>query len=95
MHWIVVLVIFACTGYTLKFMIQGLCLLLNIEKYSWLYWVSWFFPGLIVYQFVLLGYAWIFGKYAYFLEKKKRMWNRIKGWMGRKSADKIDEESPS
>lgn len=91
-HWIVVLVIFACTGYTLKFTIQGLCQLVGIEKYSVLYWISWVFPGLVLYQFVLLGYAWVFGKYTYFRDKKKKMWNRMKGWFVKKEKEQIDEK---
>lgn len=92
-HWIVVLVIFACTGFTLKYLIQWMCVWMGIEKYSVLYWISWIFPGLVIYQYVLLGYAWLFGKYAYFKARKQKMWKRIKGWFGGKKDEEAEHET--
>lgn len=88
-HLILVLVVFACTGTTVARLDNWLTQLMGYEKYSWVWWLL--LVGLLpVYNVLLLLFGFIFGKYAYFREKQKKMWKRMFGWAMKKK--KEDEE---
>lgn len=75
-----ILVIFAVTGSTAAYLGKPILQWMNITRenvgtgwYIFLY-ILVITP---IYQVLLLGYAWIFGKYHYFLEKQKRLFARL------------------
>ncbi len=76
---IVILIVFACTGFTVMF-IKPLIMDLFFEKgrsgwFSVLYWVL----ILPVYNMFLLFYGFIFGQFKFFWEFEKRFFGRMFG----------------
>lgn len=75
---IIVLIVFACTGFSVMFLkpvIQGW--LFGEEKTTWfsiLYWIL----ILPVYNLLLLFYGFLFGQFRFFWEFEKRMFTRKK-----------------
>ena len=71
-HWTVVLLVFACTGTTTARIDNWLTELLGYEKYHLVWWLL-LVALLPVYNVLLLGFGWIFGKYDYFREKQRKL----------------------
>lgn len=76
---LVILVVFACTGFTVLFLKRPLLeyWFPSGDKPTWasiLYWVL-IFP---VYNIFLLLYGLVFGQFQFFWEFEKRFFNRIK-----------------
>ncbi len=77
---IIVLVVFACTGFSVMFLkapVKDL-FLEDGEPTLWfniLYWIL-IFP---VYNVILLFYGFVFGQFSFFWQFEKRMWNRMTG----------------
>lgn len=76
-HIISVLIVFTLTGCTTAWLGRLLSGWLDIERFSWQYWLLWVVGILPVYNLLLPLYAALFGKYAYFREKQKKLWRRI------------------
>jgi len=77
---IIILVVFACTGFTVMFLKPVItdALFGGSEKPLWfaiLYWIL----ILPFYNVVLLFYGFIFGKFSFFWEFEKRFFKRIFG----------------
>lgn len=74
---IIVLIVFACTGFTVMFIKPYITSFLFQENhpgwFSVLYWVL-IFP---IYNFILLMYGFIFGQFKFFWAFEKRFFNRI------------------
>ena len=75
---VIVLIVFACTGFTVLFIKRPLFeyWFPNGDKPMWastLYWIL-IFP---VYNMILLLYGFIFGQFHFFWEFEKRFLNRI------------------
>lgn len=74
---IIVLIVFACTGFTVMFIKPVITEWIFHENhptwFSILYWVL-IFP---VYNIILLIYGFIFGKFSFFWEFEKRFFRRI------------------
>ena len=87
-HWILVLATFACTGTVTARLDTFLTLQMGYEKYDWVWWVL-LIVLLPVYSVLLLGFAFIFGKFSFFKKKQQKMWGRI---LGRKPKDKDSNE---
>ena len=70
-----VLVVFACTGFTVMFIKNPLLELLGIDMSTGGMWKSflYFLFVLPLYQVILLFYGFIFGQFAFFWEKEKRL----------------------
>lgn len=83
MHVVLVLLVFACTGFTLARIGHLIMDYLEIERFSWNYWLMWI-ALLPLYNIVLLIFGLIFGKYQYMRDKQKRTWNKIKRLFVRK-----------
>lgn len=79
-HVVVVLIVFALTGFTVMFLKNPLLDLIKISSQnrtaaSIIYYVM----ILPIYQVILLFYAFLFGQFAFFWEFEKRMMNRLLG----------------
>ena len=78
---IIVLLVFACTGFTvllLKSPIIDLITTGQEEPSTWftvLYWIL----ILPVYNTILLFYGFLFGQFSFFWAFEKKMWNRLTG----------------
>jgi hypothetical protein len=76
---IIVLIVFACTGFSVMFLKPVITeLLFGEEKTTWFtiaYWVL----ILPVYNALLLFYGFIFGQFNFFWEFEKRMFSRMFG----------------
>jgi len=72
---ILVLLVFACTGFTIMFIKNPLLELMGIDMSTGGFWKSflYFLFVLPLYQLVLLFYGFLFGQFAFFWEKEKRL----------------------
>ena len=88
---IVVLVVFACTGFTIYFLKKPIVgLISSSEEYNTIYTILYYVFILPVYNVVLLIYGFIFGQFKFFWAFEKRMWNRM---TGKKSNDPEQDRS--
>ena len=76
----IILLIFAITGSTAALAPRFVMPLTGLEKGSWMYVVAYILLITPIYQVLLLGYAFLFGKFHYFYTKQKQMVH----WIGRK-----------
>lgn len=83
-HVTLVLLVFSCTGLSVARIGGLLAEWLGLERYSVLYWLMWIVALLPLYNLLLLGFAFLFGKFAYFREKQRRMWRKMTGWARKK-----------
>ncbi len=77
---IVILVVFAVTGSTASVIGKPILSYLNInpETFSAFgYWTLRIILLFIVYQFMLVGFGWLFGQYKFFWNFEKKMLRRI------------------
>ncbi len=76
---ILVLLVFACTGFTVLFLKKPIFWLIGFEKVSgtWLGTVLYLVLILPLYQVVLLLYGFIFGQFDFFWEFEKKMFRRM------------------
>jgi len=72
---LLVLLVFACTGLTVMYIKNPLLELLGIDMSTGGIWKSflYFLFVLPLYQVILLFYGFIFGQFAFFWEKEKRL----------------------
>ncbi|MEM0999664.1 MAG: DUF6787 family protein [Bacteroidota bacterium] len=85
LHVVLVLTVFTCTGFTVAWLGRQIVEALGFERFSLEYWLMWIFAMLPIYNVIILGYAFIFGKYTFFRNKQKKTWKRMKGWFGGQS----------
>jgi hypothetical protein len=74
---IIILIVFACTGFSVMYLKRWLVQMLGIEST----WAVWAFNILIIlplYQVILLAYGWIFGQFTFFWNFEKKMFKRLK-----------------
>ncbi|WP_254561413.1 DUF6787 family protein [Dyadobacter diqingensis] len=84
---LIILLVFACTGFSILYIKRALFDLVGLTKEtspSWLLWTVNIVIILPLYQVVLLAWGWIWGKFAFFLEFEKRMFRSIGRLFGRK-----------
>ncbi|HOX82109.1 MAG TPA: prolipoprotein diacylglyceryl transferase [Chryseolinea sp.] len=88
-HWhlqsivqvIVVLIVFACTGFTVLFIKKPvLAFLAGEEGKSTLASVLYYIFILPLYNLILLGYGFLFGQFAFFWEFEKRFFHKLISW---------------
>ena len=82
---VLVLVVFACTGFTILFIKNPILDLFGVEKGGFLNTVLYLLLVLPLYQIILLIYGFIFGQFSFFWEKEKQIFRRIAGAFSRKS----------
>ena len=76
----VVLLVFACTGFTVMFIRKPLLAFLGLERPNHLGWYLLYFIGILpIYQAFLLAYGALFGQFRFFWEFEKRMFRRMVG----------------
>jgi hypothetical protein len=86
MQVMVVLIVFACTGFTVLFIKKPLLeLLAGEESKSTIASVLYYIFILPLYNIILLGYGFLFGQFNFFWEFEKRSARRIASLFRRKS----------
>jgi Na+-driven multidrug efflux pump len=73
---IIVLLVFACTGFTVMFLKRPILQLFNSENTTTVT-VAYYLLILPVYNVILLAYGFIFGQFDFFWEFEKRFVKRI------------------
>lgn len=84
---LIILVVFACTGFSILYIKRALFNLVGLSKETSPSWILWTVNILIIlplYQVVLLAWGWIFGRFTFFWAFEKRMVQRIGSWFTRK-----------
>jgi hypothetical protein len=83
---VIILVVFACTGFSILYIKRGLFTLAGLtdDTPTWLRWTINIVIILPLYQVVLLAWGWIWGKFSFFWAFEKRMFSRIGRMFGRK-----------
>lgn len=76
--YVIILLVFAVTGTTAAYVAKLVMPATGLEGGTFGYVVAYILLITPIYQVLLLGYAFIFGKYSYFLEKQKKLFR----WMG-------------
>lgn len=78
---IIILIVFALTGFTVLFIKQPIFDLLGITLEKGGFWktVLYLLFVLPLYQIILLFYGFIFGQFDFFWEKEKQFFRRISG----------------
>ncbi|MEM1406631.1 MAG: DUF6787 family protein [Bacteroidota bacterium] len=75
---ILILIVFACTGFTVLFLKEPvLSMILADGERSWLFTVAYYVLILPIYNLILLIYGFVFGQFKFFWAFEKRMFRRI------------------
>jgi len=75
---VIVLIVFACTGFTVLFIKKPIFDFLGISgQTGWVYTVLYLLAILPMYQLLLLFYGFIFGQFKFFWEYEKRFFRRV------------------
>jgi hypothetical protein len=74
---ILVLVVFACTGFTVLFIKNPILDFFGVDKNGFLNTFLYLLLVLPLYQIFLLIYGFIFGQFKFFWEKEKQIFRRI------------------
>ncbi len=90
---LIILVVFACTGFSVLYVKRWLFELVGLTENSpaWLRWSVNILIILPLYQVILLAWGWIWGKFNFFWEFEKRMFSRIGGLFRSKKAETTPE----
>lgn len=84
-HVIVILIVFAFTGFTVLFIKNPLLGIIGEgAKNSWVFTTLYYLFILPIYQVILLMYAFLFGQFTFFWDFEKRTFRRIAKWFRRK-----------
>lgn len=81
---VMVLVVFACTGFTILFIKNPILDFFGIERGGWLNTLLYLLLVLPLYQIFLLIYGFVFGQFRFFWEKEKKIVKRIMGLFAKK-----------
>jgi hypothetical protein len=86
---LIILVVFACTGFSVLYVKRWLFDLIGLDAQSpsWLRWAVNILIILPLYQVILLIWGWVWGKFAFFWEFEKRMFSRIGRLFRKKSPE--------
>jgi hypothetical protein len=76
---ILVLVVFACTGFTILIIKDPILDFFGVEKGGFVNTFLYLLLVLPLYQIFLLIYGFIFGQFNFFWEKEKQIFRRIRG----------------
>ena len=88
LDYAIILLVFAVTGTTATIFPKYLMPLTGLEKW-FVYYLVYFILITPIYQVLLLAYAFLFGKFAYFWDKQKK----IGRWIARQFTGKPKEEA--
>ena len=81
---VMVLVVFACTGFTILFIKNPILDFFEVQKGGFVNTSLYLLLVLPLYQIFLLIYGFIFGQFQFFWEKEKQILRRIVGLFGNK-----------
>lgn len=81
---VLVLVVFACTGFTILFIKNPILDFFGVERGGFVNTVIYLLLVLPLYQIILLIYGFIFGQFSFFWEKEKQIFRRIGGMFSKK-----------
>jgi hypothetical protein len=83
---IIILVVFACTGFSVLYIKKLFFVWVGIGDHTpaWIRLCITLFIILPLYQVILLGWGWIFGKFNFFWEFEKKTFSRIRSMRKRK-----------
>ncbi|MBW3467690.1 DUF6787 family protein [Arthrospiribacter ruber] len=83
---ILVLVVFACTGFTILFIKKPIFDFLGISMERGGFWKTVLYLLLVLplYQIILLMWGFVFGQFDFFWEKEKQFFRRISGKSSKK-----------
>lgn len=85
----VVLLVFACTGFTVLFLKKPIVSWISgSEENNTLFTILYYIFILPVYNVILLVYGFVFGQFAFFWQFEKKMWYRM---TGKKTKDDPDQ----
>jgi hypothetical protein len=86
---LIILLVFACTGFSVLYVKRWLFELIGLDEQSpsWLRWAVNILIILPLYQVILLAWGWIWGKFNFFWEFEKRMFSRIGGLFRKKRSE--------
>jgi hypothetical protein len=77
---IIVLIVFACTGFSVLFLKRPIVAFFTTEGETNIWFsVIYYILILPIYNIILLFYGFIFGQFSFFWAFEKRMWNRMTG----------------
>lgn len=77
---IVVLIVFACTGFTVLYLKRPIvAFFISGEETNIWFSVIYYILILPIYNIILLFYGFIFGQFSFFWAFEKRMWSRMTG----------------
>lgn len=77
---IIVLIVFACTGFTVLFLKRPVVAFFTSgEETNIWFSVIYYILILPIYNIILLFYGFIFGQFSFFWAFEKRMWSRMTG----------------
>jgi hypothetical protein len=82
---LVILLVFACTGFTVMYTKRWMIQWVKIESV----WATWTFNLLIIlplYQVILLMYGWLFGQFRFFWNFEQKMFRRLMNLFSRKKS---------
>jgi hypothetical protein len=87
---LVILLVFACTGFSILYLKRFLNGLVGIDENTagWIKLVFWLLVILPLYQVVLLFYGFVFGQFKFFWNFEKRMVKGIGSLFSRRTRDK-------
>ncbi|MDX1907883.1 MAG: DUF6787 family protein [Bacteroidia bacterium] len=71
--YVLIIIIFAVTGTTAAIFPRWIMPITGFAKGTWQYWTAYVLLITPIYQVLLLGYAFIFGKFHYFYDKQKKL----------------------
>lgn len=79
MDVVIILIVFACTGFSILYIKRGLFQLAGLSDTTpnWIHWTVNIIVILPLYQVILLVWGWIWGKFSFFWAFEKRMFGRI------------------
>jgi hypothetical protein len=77
-----VLLTFSCTGTVAAFASGRVSAWLGLKRWSLPWWIAWALLIFPLYHVLLVGFAFVFGKYEQFRDRELRLLRRVRGWLG-------------
>ncbi len=77
LDFIIIIIVFAVTGFTTVYVSSLITDIFGLEKWSLLYILIYIFLIFPTYHLLLLGYAFLFGKFDFFWARIKKIISKI------------------
>ena len=78
LDYLIILIVFALTGSSAAWIGRQIMPMISIEK-GVAYWIVYFLVVTLIYPFLLMSFAFLFGKSTYFWNKQLKMWDWLRG----------------